>query len=174
MVDEITDSTVEVTPTDRSIPGIEEAMPDYFTQQQRIRDEYNTDLFKQFVEAYREKRDFAKIAKNSISIWCIICVSLLILACIGLSGYTLIWTTRQVTDVIALLSAVIPLIIAIIGTLNIVTKYVFPENEEQHITDIVNSINKNDLDNKLANINRAQTIEAQTAKSVEAKNNTNA
>ena len=44
------------------------------------------------------------------------------------------------------------MIAAVIGTLNIVTKYVFPENEEKNITDIVKLIHKNDLKNKQENM----------------------
>lgn len=40
----------------------------------------------------------------------------------------------------------------IVGVLTIITKYVFPENEEEYITRIVEIIQRNDLENKKENI----------------------
>jgi hypothetical protein len=40
----------------------------------------------------------------------------------------------------------------IIGMLKIIVRYIFPENEEQYITKIVEDIQKNDLKNKRENI----------------------
>ena len=54
-------------------------------------------------------------------------------------------------DVVAFITACISFISLIIGLLTIITKYFFPENDEQYITTIVESIQKNDLENKREN-----------------------
>jgi hypothetical protein len=145
-------SAIEVSPANRTVPDTKAPIDDNLTEQQRLRDEYTTNLYKQFVDAHKEKQLFVKKSKESIRSWCIAWVTLLILACICLSAFVLIGTERQATDVIALISSAVPLVAAVIGTLNIVTKHVFPENEEQYITDIVKAINENDLKNKQQNL----------------------
>lgn len=57
----------------------------------------------------------------------------------------------DIQDVVAFIAACISFISLIIGLLTIITKYFFPENDEQYITTIVESIQKNDLENKREN-----------------------
>ena len=57
----------------------------------------------------------------------------------------------EVPDVVSFATACISFITLIIGLLTIITKYFFPENDEQYITAIVEAIQKNDLENKREN-----------------------
>lgn len=57
----------------------------------------------------------------------------------------------QVQEVVAFVTACISFISLIISLLTIITKYFFPENDEQYITTIVEAIQKNDLENKREN-----------------------
>ena len=52
---------------------------------------------------------------------------------------------------------------SVIGILTIITKYVFPEKEEEYITRIVEIIQTNDLENKRENI-KAQASAAKKSK----------
>ena len=58
----------------------------------------------------------------------------------------------SIEDVVQLISLCLTFITLIFGILTIITKYVFPENDEEYITRIVESIQKNDLENKKENI----------------------
>ena len=149
---EITDETIEIDPKERAIPILADPMDDNLTLEQRNRDRDTTALYKQFVEAHNEKRKFAKKAKKAICISCVAWVSLLIIMCGVLSIYVIIKTTRQAADIVALISTVIPIVVAILGTLNIVVRHVFPENEEKNITEIVKAIHENDFKNKQENL----------------------
>lgn len=60
-------------------------------------------------------------------------------------------TDLDVEKVVAFITACISFISLIIGLLTIITKYFFPENDEQYITTIVESVQKNDLENKKEN-----------------------
>lgn len=60
-------------------------------------------------------------------------------------------TSIKITDLAAFITACISFISLIIGILTIITKYFFPENGEQYITQIVETIQKNDLENKREN-----------------------
>jgi hypothetical protein len=157
----VTEETIEVAPENEAAIDVAQELKkppieDYLTEEQSKRDVDTTTLYKQFVKAHNEKYKFAKESKTLIRNCCIICVSALVFACVALSSFVLIFTDRRTIDIIALISAVIPLIIAIIGTLNIVTKHVFPEGEEKYITDIVKIIHENDLKNKIENIKQTK------------------
>ena len=148
----ITERTVEISPEGRMSPETEVPINDNLTPQQRERDVDTTILYRQFVNAHKEKQEFARGSKKAIRIFCIFSVSALLVVCAFLSVFFMLGTDRQVSDVVALISAIVPLLIAIIGTLNIVTKHVFPEDEERYITEIVKIIHANDLRNKQENI----------------------
>ena len=55
------------------------------------------------------------------------------------------------------MTACVSFISLIIGLLTIITKYFFPENDEQYITAIVEAIQKNDLENKRENAKHEQS-----------------
>ena len=152
----VTENTIEVVPENRFSPPLEEPIKDNLTLEQRKRDEHTTTLYKQFVEAHNEKKSFAKGSKTAIRACCIVWVSVLVFSCIVLSAFILVGTNRSLTDIVALISAIIPLIVAIIGTLNIVTQYVFPEGEDRNITEIVKQIHENDLKNKQVNMSNKE------------------
>jgi len=132
-------------------------LPDNLTEQQRKRDKSTTELYSQFISAHKTKHSFINKSKIVILIVCGVWVSCLIATCIGLSVYIVKNTERTVQDIVALIAAMAPILTAIIGTLNIVTKHVFPEDEEKHITEIVKTILSNDLQNKQENIKRTKT-----------------
>ena len=127
-------------------------MPDNLTSEQRKRDAHTSTLYKLFVDAYKNSRQFAKTFKLVICIWGLVLVSCMTIACVILSFYILMFTERQPSDIIALISAIIPLVVSIIGLLTIITKHIFPENEEKHVTEIVKLVHENDLKNKRENI----------------------
>ena len=58
-----------------------------------------------------------------------------------------------------LVSVCVTFLTLIVGILQTITKYVFPEKEEEYITRIVEIIQNNDLENKKENI-RAQISQA--------------
>ena len=144
---------LEVEPVSKRRP-IEKESPinDNLTEQQRKRDEHTTILYQHFVGAQKEQHEFRGKLKYAISNWCLWGVSFLVLACIALSGYTLIYTERQSSDIIALVGAIIPLLTAVVGILGIVTRYVFPEDADKYIAEFVKQIHENDLQNKRENI----------------------
>ena len=152
MGETITEFTEEVEPATKALPKLEPSLKDNLTDEQRKRDKHTSILLEQFVKANDEKRAFAKIAKKVICVFCLGWVSILIVTCIALACFILTQTKRTTTDIIALISALAPLLATIVGTLNIVTKHVFPEDEDRNITEIVKAIQDNDLKNKQVNI----------------------
>lgn len=59
---------------------------------------------------------------------------------------------NSINSLVEVISVCITFLSLIIGVLTIITKYVFPEKEEEYITRIVEIIQNNDLENKKENI----------------------
>ena len=124
----------------------------FVTKEQRRRDKYITDLLNQYVSFYESKVKHSKICRYIILIPCISII-------IVFSGLLVVLSLKvlntdnelQVQEVVAFVTACISFISLIISLLTIITKYFFPENDEQHIATIVETIQKNDLENKREN-----------------------
>lgn len=122
------------------------------TDQQRRRDLEITSLLKEYVKYYRIKSHSGKKYRAVLFWGCVSITFVLLAACI----FSIVWWTVQkdkdVNDVIALVTACATLIGAVIGILKIITAYVFPREDEKYVTGIVESIQKNDLENKKTNM----------------------
>jgi len=152
-VHEVTENTVEVAPDGKPRQELrKEQVRDYLTDEQKKRDESTTELYEQFVESHKDKQTFSKESKQSILALCRWWISGIIAACIMLSFYILVCTDRQASDIVALISAIVPLLLALVGTLNIITQNVFPHDEDVHLTKLMTQIHENDLKNKIENM----------------------
>lgn len=58
----------------------------------------------------------------------------------------------EISELITLFSLCITFLTSILGLFKIITKFCFPENDEEYITKIVEAIQKNDLENKKENM----------------------
>ncbi|MGN0340681.1 MAG: hypothetical protein ACI4D0_09295 [Lachnospira sp.] len=133
----------------------------YTTHEQRLRDKKITELLCQYVDAYSYKNTSNKFYK---AILFSVCLILLLGFCAGfvMFAVTMIeWGTEtSVEGAVKVLTVCVTFITLIVGTMNIITKYVFPENEEEYITRIVEIIQNNDLENKKENIRvRSQSFQ---------------
>lgn len=116
------------------------------------RDKKITELLTQYVEFYNRKVKHSTACRYLILIPCII----IICAFAGLLIHFALLVGDpenpiKLTDLVAFITACVSFISLIIGFLNIITKYFFPENDEQYIAAIVESIQSNDLENKREN-----------------------
>lgn len=68
-------------------------------------------------------------------------------------------TSVSYTGLATIITASVSFIALVIGLLTIITKYFFPENDEQYITTIVETIQQNDLENKRENAKNSNTLE---------------
>lgn len=123
----------------------------YVTEQQQLRDKEVTNLLQAYVNSYKEKVAKTQTYQNIILIPCIVIISIFSILLIAFSFMITRKSDLNVTDLAAFITACISFISLIIGLLTIITKYFFPENGEQYITQIVELIQKNDLENKREN-----------------------
>lgn len=124
----------------------------FVTKEQKKRDEHITQLLEEYVSFYKSKVQHSRKCRYIILVPCIsiiVAFSLLL----GFLSYRILNTETVVLtqSLVAFITTCVSFISLIIGLLTIVTKYFFPENDEQYITTIVESIQRNDLENKREN-----------------------
>ncbi len=121
----------------------------FATAQQKKRDAQITELLTKYVDSYKKKVRHSSICRYMILVPClvIICLFSSVLLCFSVR---IMKANSQVeiSDMISFATTCISFITLIIGLLTIITKYFFPENDEQYIATIVKTIQKNDLENK--------------------------
>lgn len=129
----------------------------FTTEEQKKRDEKITELLRYYTENYKRKSDGNKHYKRiifGVSISILIVFSFIILylfyRCSNMKDADL------VNHLSVLVTACVTYLTLVIGILKIITQYVFPKNEEEYITRIVQSIQKNDLAHKKANIKNSR------------------
>lgn len=125
----------------------------YTTEEQRKRDRKVTELLEEYVEGYKYKNKSNKWYKAIL----LVCSCGILLA-FSVIFLILIWKVDfseqsvSVNNLVELITVCITFLTLIVGILKIITKYVFPEKEEEYITRIVEIIQNNDLENKKENI----------------------
>mgnify|MGYP006983545716 CR=1 FL=1 len=124
----------------------------FATNEQKKRDKTITGLLSDYALSYKKKVKHSTICRYVILVPCIlIIVAFAIVFCCFAWRIFNIKTEMAINDLAAFITACISFVSLIIGLLTIVTKYFFPENDEQYVTTIVESIQKNDLENKREN-----------------------
>lgn len=124
----------------------------HFTGEQHNRDVLITKLLEAYYENYRGKSE--KNFKYRTGLFAVCLCSFVVLMII--SAIAIITSFKKsnltVSDAVALATACGSVIASSSFLLKIVAKYIFPRDEEQHITEIVKAIQENDLKHKVANI----------------------
>ncbi len=126
----------------------------YQTREQKARDCEVTKLLKQYVTAYTNKVEAQKIyRKVLLALFSVIIGIFSLTFCFLLLFFGIIPQSTDLAGVVSLISVCVTFLISILGLAQIMVKYCFPENDEEYITNIVGTIQKNDLSHKLANMN---------------------
>lgn len=132
----------------------------FVTEEQKQRDIEVTKLLTAYVKTYENK-----IERNShkqdilfytclaiIDVFAIVFIAAIIVAFLRI-------TSISYTGLATIITASVSFTALVIGLLTIITKYFFPENDEQYITTIVETIQQNDLENKRENAKNSNTLE---------------
>lgn len=152
-LDSISNSLTFFHPVDNDNDMNKVYVDTYATRQQKARDRKITELLTTYVETYNYKSKSNKWYKGILFF---ICVGILVAFCISfivfICNVDFNREANSIPDVIQLISVCVTFLGLIVGLLQTITKYVFPENEEEYITRIVELIQNNDLENKKENI----------------------
>ncbi|MGN0734104.1 MAG: hypothetical protein ACI4LC_08020 [Emergencia sp.] len=130
----------------------EQLRDSWLTKQQAIRDEKITKLLDLYVGAYEKKVKSKPCYQKYIMIGCALLICASIIGCGYITINVITVQDKGVGDIVALVTGFTGVLGSLAGIVQIITKYVFPENEEQYITEIVKAIQTNDLENKKVNI----------------------
>ena len=134
----------------------------FVTHEQMKRDAEITKLLEAYVKAYQSKMRHSTICRYMLLVPCL---GIVVVLSAALGYFTVYMVTSEgnlkVEDLIAFVTACISFVSLIIGLLTIMTKYFFPENDEQYITKIVEAIQKNDLQNKMENAKYRSQVAAE-------------
>lgn len=123
------------------------------TSNQRIRDEYITTLLGAYLKAYQEKIEQNKTLRRKV-LWWSAAVAFVVLGLCGLVTALYFMTPSNAGfDLVALISAYATFAFVLERVVLHVTRYAFPVDDEQYITEIVKAIQDNDLEHKRLNIN---------------------
>lgn len=123
----------------------------YATKEQRERDQEITEILKNYSLNYKNKVDrnlkykdeIFSLCKTTIEIFVFLFSLVIIIVLFSIDSI-------NITGTVSLISTCITFLGMIIGLLKIITKYVFPVDEEEYITRIVESIQRHDFENKSA------------------------
>lgn len=129
-----------------SLNSDDELSDNYKEFEQKNRSESITRILSQYENAYKDKVHFQKKYRHILFWACvlIICVFVAILSIILLK--TDFSIELSVSNVATIITAVISFISSIVALVSIITKYCFPEKDEEYIIQVVSSIQDNDLE----------------------------
>lgn len=123
----------------------------YVTIEQSSRDKIVTEILIQYKNLYKKKVRQSSFCRYLIIIPCIIIIAKFFGILENFATCIIQQNDISVSAMVSFVSLCLSFISLIIGLLTIITKYFFPENDEKYITEIVNSIQANDLKNRIEN-----------------------
>lgn len=131
----------------------------FVTEEQKRRDTEVTKLLKAYVKTYEKKVERSSLRQDILFYTCLAIIG--IFAIIFITAIIIAFlkiTSVSYTGLATIITASVSFISLVIGLLTIITKYFFPESDEQYITKIVETIQQNDLENKKENAKNVNPI----------------
>lgn len=127
----------------------------FATKEQKSRDEVITSILHNYHKNYNNKIKYNKKHKERIIELCFTLIEVTFLIFIASIVLMLFCENlrNSIQGIASLLTVCVSLLGLIIGVFKIVTRYIFPEKEEEYITQIVSAIQENDYNTKTAYMN---------------------
>lgn len=147
----------ELFTTAKNISDLEVYHDPFMTEQHKERDQKITTLLEQYVRFYTHKIDqnykYKKILFWTCMIYLIV-FGIAFFKILCFYSYNLFHLNKNLNTgmIVELITLSLSLLSLIFGVLTIITKYLFPQEDEKYITTIVELIQKNDLEHKIANM----------------------
>lgn len=119
----------------------------YMSEHEKRHSQSITNILRDYEYSYRNKVNFQKTYRKILFWGC----SILIILFAAVSVWSLHYGVVQASvlkleGVATIIAAVISLIVSILKLVHTITKYCFPEKDDEYILKIVDSIQKNDLE----------------------------
>ena len=132
----------------------------FVTEEQKQRDTEVTKLLAAYVKTYEKKTERNSHKQDILFYTCLAIIDVFAIVFIAAIIVAFLKITSvSYTGLATIITASVSFTALVIGLLTIITKYFFPENDEQYITTIVETIQQNDLENKRENAKNSNTLE---------------
>ena len=132
----------------------------FVTEEQKQRDTEVTRLLAAYVKTYEKKTERNARKQDILFYTCLAIIGIFTIVFVAAIIVAFLRITSvSYTGLATIITASVSFIALVIGLLTIITKYFFPENDEQYITTIVETIQQNDLENKRENAKNSNTLE---------------
>ena len=122
------------------------------TLEQKNRDKNISRLLGCYVNFFERKKIENIKTRKDIKWFCFLSSLLLIIIIFSILAITIVFDIDSLYSVAVILSAMFGLFGTIFGIIKYVARFAFPEEDEKYITEIVKSIQENDLKDKQENI----------------------
>lgn len=122
------------------------------TLEQKNRDKNISRLLGCYVNFFERKKIENIKTRKDVKWFCFLSSLLLIITIFSILAITIIFDIDSLYSVAVILSAMFGLFGTIFGIIKYVARFAFPEEDEKYITEIVKSIQENDLKDKQENI----------------------
>ena len=133
----------------------------FVTEEQKRRDTEVTKLLKAYVKTYEKKVERSSLRQDILFYTCLAIIGIFAIIFITAIIIAFLKITKvSYTGLATIITASVSFISLVIGLLTIITKYFFPESDEQYITKIVETIQQNDLENKKENAKNVNPIDS--------------
>lgn len=150
--------------SDSSLISDEQLTDDYQPEEEKDRSRSISAILRYYGESYRNKVDFQRRYRKILFWGCSGIIVIFAIAVLCVLGYALMNVgTLDISGVVAIITATLSLVVSILELVKIITKYCFPENDEEYIVKIVESIQANDLE-KYKETNRSAEVRDKNGK----------
>ena len=137
------------------IKSDDELSDKYQPEEQKNRSQSISAILSHYEQSYDYKVRFQKLYRKILFWGCSGIVVLFVIAILLILIYAVFHSDSiELAGVATVITAVVSLVGSMLGLVHIITKYCFPENDEEYIVRIVESIQGNDLE-KIKESNRA-------------------
>lgn len=134
-------------PTNSSLKSDEQLTDNFQPEEEKDRSRSISAILRYYGESYKNKVDFQRRYRKFLFWGCSSIIVLFAIAVLQVLKYALQnAATLDFSGVAAIVTATLSLVVSILELVKIITKYCFPENDEEYIVKIVESIQTNDLE----------------------------
>lgn len=118
----------------------------YMSEHEKQHSQSITNILKDYEYSYRNKINFQKLYRKVLFWGCSILIMLFASVSIWSLYYGVVHANAlKIEGMATIIAAVISLIVSTLKLVHVITKYCFPEKDDEYILKIIDSVQKNDL-----------------------------
>lgn len=133
--------------TSQSLTSDSQLTDNYEPEEEKDRSRSISTILRYYGQSYKNKIDFQKRYRKVLLIGCGGITVIFAIAVLVVVFYA-VWNAGKldISGIITVITAIISLVVSILDLVRTITKYCFPENDEEYIVRIVEAVQTNDLE----------------------------